>query len=223
MNFDFRTKLIVILLTMLLVAVVTSDILIYMLICALSVYLVIQGYKKQTLVYDLVCILFISLKLISNGDGVTFLMPEMFLFMILRVLMMAMAAQPVIGMAPGEAVSVFKKIHLPNTLGMPLTFMLRFFPTVKGEFKDVFSALKMRKLISWKHPLDSLEYIITPIIFRSSRISEELAASAESRGISNPGKHTCIRKIQFQLKDWIMCIISIAITVVYFLIEKKVI
>lgn len=223
MNFDFRTKLIIILLTMSLVAVITSDILIYTLICALSVYLIIQGYKKQALIYDVVCIIFIFLRFFSTGDGITFLMPEMFLFMVLRIMLMSMAAHPVISMAPGEAVSVFKKIHLPNSLGLPLIFMLRFFPTVRGEFSDVFAALKMRNLISWKHPLDSLEYIVTPIIFRSSRISEELAASAESRGISNPGNHTCIRKIEFQLKDLIMCIIAISITIIYFIIEKKVI
>mgnify|MGYP007020562528 FL=1 len=51
-----------------------------------------------------------------------------------------------------------------------------------------------------EHPLDAMEYIVTPVIFRSSRIAEELAASAESRGISNPGKHTCRRKIEFQKK-----------------------
>lgn len=101
-------------------------------------------------------------------------------------------------MPPGEVVAVFKKIHAPNGIALPVTFMLRFFPTVRSEFSDVFSSLRLRKLLSWKHPLDAMEYIVTPVIFRSSRIAEELAASAESRGISNPGKHTCRRKIEFQ-------------------------
>lgn len=137
---------------------------------------------------------FIVLRLLSGGQGITILMPEMFLFMVLRILMMVMAAQPVIGMPPGEVVAVFKKIHAPNGIALPVTFMLRFFPTVRSEFSDVFSSLRLRKLLSWKHPLDAMEYIVTPVIFRSSRIAEELAASAESRGISNPGKHTCRRK-----------------------------
>ena len=125
MNFDFRTKLIIILITMSLVAVITSDILIYTLICALSVYLIIQGYKKQALIYDIACIIFIFLRFFSNGNGLTFLMPEMFLFMVPRMMLMAMAAKPVIGMAPGEAISVFKKIHLSTSLGLPLTFKKR--------------------------------------------------------------------------------------------------
>ena len=86
------------------------------------------------------------------------------------------------GMPPGEVVAVFKKIHAPDGIALPVTFMLRFFPTVRSEFSDVFASLRLRKLLSWKHPLDAMEYIVTPVIFRSSRIAEELAASAESRG-----------------------------------------
>ena len=133
-----------------------------------------------------------------------------------------MAAQPVIGMPPGEVVAVFKKIHAPDGIALPVTFMLRFFPTVRSEFSDVFASLRLRKLLSWKHPLDAMEYIVTPVIFRSSRIAEELAASAESRGISNPGKHTCRRKIEFQKRDWIMCVIAVCVTVLYFMLERTV-
>lgn len=222
MKFDFRTKLLVIVLTMSLVAVLTSDILIYTLLGVLSVYLIIQGFGRQTIKYLIVCGIFIVLRLLSGGQGITILMPEMFLFMVLRILMMVMAAQPVIGMPPGEVVAVFKKIHAPNGIALPVTFMLRFFPTVRSEFSDVFSSLRLRKLLSWKHPLDAMEYIVTPVIFRSSRIAEELAASAESRGISNPGKHTCRRKIEFQKRDWIMCVIAVCVTALYFVLERTV-
>ena len=166
MKFDFRTKLLVIVLTMSLVAVLTSDILIYTLLGVLSVYLIIQGFGRQTIKYLIVCGIFIVLRLLSGGQGITILMPEMFLFMVLRILMMVMAAQPVIGMPPGEVVAVFKKIHAPNGIALPVTFMLRFFPTVRSEFSDVFSSLRLRKLLSWKHPLDAMEYIVTPVIFQ---------------------------------------------------------
>ena len=219
--------MLVIVLTMSLVAVLTSDILIYTLLGVLSVYLIIQGFGRQTIKYLIVCGVFIVLRLISGGQGITILMPEMFLFMVLRILMMVMAAQPVIGMPPGEVVAyqsqaVFKKIHAPDGIALPVTFMLRFFPTVRSEFSDVFASLRLRKLLSWKHPLDAMEYIVTPVIFRSSRIAEELAASAESRGISNPGKHTCRRKIEFQKRDWIMCVIAVCVTVLYFVLERTV-
>ena len=58
-KFDFRTKLLVIVLTMSLVAVLTSDILIYTLLGVLSVYLIIQGFGRQTIKYLIVCGVFI--------------------------------------------------------------------------------------------------------------------------------------------------------------------
>ncbi len=221
-QFDFRTKLLVIILTMSLVAVLTSDILIYTLLVLLGGYLFVQGFGKQSIKYLAVCFVFIVLRLLSNGGGITFLMPEMFLFMVLRILMMVMAAQPILGMPPGEVVAVFKKIHAPDGIALPITFTLRFFPTIKSEFADVFSSLRLRRLLSWKHPLDAIEYIVTPVIFRSSRIAEELAASSESRGISNPGNHTCRRKVMFRKRDWIMCVIAVATTVMYFVLERLV-
>lgn len=126
-------------------------------------------------------------------------------------------------MPPGEVVAVFKKVHAPDGIALPVTFTLRFFPTVRSEFADVFASMRLRKLLSWKHPLDAMEYIITPVIFRSSRIAEELAASAESRGIANPGKHTCRRQISFQKKDGVMCVIAFCVTFAYFILERTVI
>ena len=110
MKFDFRTKLLVIALTMSLVAVLTSDILIYTLLVCLCIYLLIQGFYRQAIKYFAVCCVFILLRLFSGGNGITFLMPEMFLFMVLRILMMVMAAQPVFGMPPGEVVAVLKEL-----------------------------------------------------------------------------------------------------------------
>ena len=66
MKFDFRTKLLVIVLTMSLVAVLTSDILIYTLLGVLSVYLIIQGFGRQTIKYLIVCGIFIVLRLLSG-------------------------------------------------------------------------------------------------------------------------------------------------------------
>ena len=124
MKFDFRTKLLVIVLTMSLVAVLTSDILIYTLLGVLSVYLIIQGFGRQTIKYLIVCGIFIVLRLLSGGQGITILMPEMFLFMVLRILKMVMAAHPDIRMPPGEDVAVLTLLNLSYHLG-------RVYPTIK--------------------------------------------------------------------------------------------
>ena len=222
-HFDFRTKLVVIVLVMALVAMLTSDLLIDGLLVLLAGYLTMQGFGRAAVKYLCACAVFTVLRVLSGGEGLTFLMPEMFLFMVLRILMMVMAAHPIIGMPPGEVVAVFKKLHAPQSIALPITFTLRFFPTVRSEFADVFAALRLRRLLSWRRPLATLEHLITPVIFRSSRIAEELAASAECRGISCPGVHTCRREIAFCRSDALMCAASVAMAVVFFILEWTVV
>ena len=210
--FDFRTKIVILLLTMLLVALITSNILINTILCVLAFYLILQGTVWGALKMGGVVLAAELLKYLSLGQGITVLMPDMFLFIIIRIMLMLMAAQPLMGMPPGEAIAVFKKMHAPDTFALPVTFMLRFIPSVRGEFAGVFAALRLRGLLSVRQPLRALEYMIVPLMFRASRISEELAASAETRGIANPGLHTCRRELVFGKKDAIVCVLGVAFT-----------
>ncbi len=220
---DFRSKLLVIMLTMSLVAVLTSDISAYMALTALFIYLCVQGYIKHAFLYSGLSLLFALFRFVSGGAGITFLMPEMFLFMATRFFMMMMAAVPVMGMPPGEITAVMKKLHAPDFFAYPLIFMIRFIDAVKSEFRDVYAMLRIRGLISIKHPLLTAEYLITPVIFNSSRIAEELAASAESRGISFSGRHTCIREIRFRRVDVMVSALSMAFAIFLMFFDRVVV
>ena len=84
-------KLLVIVLTMSLVAVLTSDILIYTLLGALSVYLIIQGFGRQTIKYLIVLRYFYRIETTFRRTGALLsLCRKMFLFMVLRILMMVL-------------------------------------------------------------------------------------------------------------------------------------
>ena len=210
--FDFRAKIVILLLTMLLVALITSNIVIYTILSVLAIYLILQGKMWAAVKMSTVALVAALFKYLSFGQGITVLMPDMFLFIITRIMLMLMAAYPFMGMPPGEAIAVFKKMHAPNTFALPVTFMLRFMPTVRGEFSGVFAALRLRGLLSIRRPLRALEYMIVPVMFRASRISEELAASAEARGIANPGRHTCRREIVFRKTDIAVCVLGVVFT-----------
>ncbi|EJE7236187.1 energy-coupling factor transporter transmembrane protein EcfT [Clostridium sporogenes] len=212
LEFDFRAKIIILFLDMCLVAILKSNIIIYSMLFILTIYLIIQGYLKSAIKLFLIAVVVIILKILSMGQGITILLPDMFLFMIIRIISMVMAAKPIIAMPPGEAVAVFKKMRVPDSFALPVTFMLRFIPTVRSEFQSVFSAMRLRGLLSWCHPIRSIEYIFVPIMIRSSKVADELAASAEARGIACPGNHTCRRDISFKRKDRILCVVGVMVT-----------
>ncbi|UPA31782.1 energy-coupling factor transporter transmembrane protein EcfT [Terrisporobacter glycolicus] len=221
MEFDFRTKLLVLFLNIYLVSIISRESLFSSLILLLSVYLIIQGKTKPLIRCLILYAILIILRLISNGEGITILLPEMFLFLVIRMIAITMAAIPILGMPPGEIVAVFKKLKIPNFIGLPFIFMIRFFPTVRIEFREVFESIRLRKLVSIKEPVKALEYTFVPVMIRSTRIAEELAAASESRGISRPGVHTSRRKIKLCTKDYILMLIAIVAFIVLFILEKR--
>lgn len=204
LHFDFRAKLAVFISAFLLAALLIHDLIVCAAMILMAFYLTVQHFTRPGLIYLLAGLAVAFLRWISGENGVTILMPDMFLFAVLRILLVLMAAVPMILMPPGEAVAALFKIHCPKFFALPLTFMLRFAPTVGSEFRTVFAAMRLRGLLSAAHPLHTFEYTLIPIIVRSSKIADELAASAELRGIENPGPHSCIRHIVMTRDDWFL-------------------
>lgn len=220
-EFDFRTKLLVLILNIYIVSIISRESLFSSLILLLSMYLIIQGKIKPLIRCLILYAILITLRMISNGEGITILLPEMFLFLVIRMTAIIMGAIPILGMPPGEIVVVFKKLKIPNSIGLPFIFMIRFFPTVRVEFKEVFESIRLRHLVSIKEPVKALEYTFVPVMIRSTRIAEELAAASESRGISSPGVHTSRRQIKLCNKDYILMLIAIIAFIVLFFLEKR--
>lgn len=207
-SMDFRTKLIVLLGTVFLSATVSKNTVFCMLISFLLLYIAFQKEWKTAVRCSLLLSLVFVLRLYSKGNGLGILIPEMFLFIITRMTAVFMSALPIVKTQPGELRAIFKKLNVHRNFHLPLIFMLRFFPTVKYEFREIIESLRLRGICSWKKPLTAVEYLFVPMIFSASKTAEELAAAAEVRGISAEGDHSSRRLIQFKKSDWLISIIT---------------
>ena len=207
-SMDFRTKLIVLLGTVFLSATVSKNTVFCMLISFLLLYIAFQKEWKTVVRCSLLLSLVFVLRLYSKGNGLGILIPEMFLFIITRMTAVFMSALPIVKTQPGELRAIFKKLNVHRNFHLPLIFMLRFFPTVKYEFREIIESLRLRGICSWKKPLTAVEYLFVPMIFSASKTAEELAAAAEVRGISAEGDHSSRRLIQFKKSDWLISIVT---------------
>ena len=207
-SMDFRTKLIVLSGTVFLSATVSKNTVFCMLISFLLLYIAFQKEWKTAVRCSLLLSLVFVLRLYSKGNGLGILIPEMFLFIITRMTAVFMSALPIVKTQPGELRAIFKKLNVHRNFHLPLIFMLRFFPTVKYEFREIIESLRLRGICSWKKPLTTVEYLFVPMIFSASKTAEELAAAAEVRGISAEGDHSSRRLIQFKKSDWLISIIT---------------
>lgn len=205
---DFRTKLIVLSGTVFLSATISKNTVFCILISFLLLYIAFQKEWKTAVRCSLLLSLVFVLRLYSKGNGLGILIPEMFLFIITRMTAVFMSALPIVKTQPGELRAIFKKLNVHRNFHLPLIFMLRFFPTVKYEFREIIESLRLRGICSWKKPLTTVEYLFVPMIFSASKTAEELAAAAEVRGISAEGDHSSRRLIQFKKSDWLISVVT---------------
>lgn len=219
-SLDFRSKLVVFFSTVFLVSVLSKDTVFFLLIVLLSLYMFLTGYRNDL---KKLLLLFTGIELLryfTQENGLTILLPEMFLFIIIRTTAILMASIPIIRISPGEVMAVLKKMRVPRNISLPLIFMMRFFPTIKSEFKDIVDSLKLRKMYSLKKPLLTMEYLFVPMMFSASKVAEELAAAAEVRGISASGEHTSRRKIKFKKVDSFIVLVSFICVFIMLYLER---
>lgn len=223
MYLDLRSKALIFFSTVFLTSILSKDTVFFLSTVILLVYVTLSGYGKYTVKITLIIAVISIMRFASNKNGFGIMLPDMFLFIVLRSLVIVLSVIPIMKTPPGELMAVMKKMKVHRNIALPLIFMMRFFPVVRSEFSEIIDSLKLRGLISLKKPFVTMEYLFVPMMFSSSKVAEELAAAAEVRGISSNGKHTSRREIKFRKLDFIVTIIDILITVGLYLMEGAVI
>lgn len=150
------------------------------------------GLLKQGAVFFTVY-LFVIFGLYTEAKyGISFPSP-LLLSMAYKLLLPAMPAYLLFRIPSGKLTASLRKLPLPAKVMLVLVVMLRFVPTVILEFSEVCEAMRVRGFLRsvatvLRHPLNTLEYAMVPMVFRSLKIADELSASAIVRGIESPCK-----------------------------------
>ncbi len=121
-----------------------------------------------------------------------------------------------------EFIAAFQKIHVSEKLIIPFSVMFRFIPTVKEEWCSISNAMRFRgigvsALNMLTRPMETLEYVMVPLLMSTATISGELAAASLSRGLDSDIKRSCITQVKLELADYIVilgAVVLVAETVV---------
>ncbi len=90
------------------------------------------------------------------------------------------------------------KLRLPQTVLVPLTVTLRYFPTLKEEASHIRDAMALREI-----PLrNRAECFAVPLVMSAAQTAEELARAATCRGIENPAPSTDTERLTMRVSDW---------------------
>ncbi len=105
-------------------------------------------------------------------------------------------------------------MKLPNNLIISLAVLIRYFPTIKEEFSEIRNAMKLREI---KGIFNKIEYLYMPMIVNSMQISDDLSASAVTRGIENPNEKTSFIEVKFHWWDFVLMVIFLGLVVCGFI------
>ncbi|GMQ58195.1 energy-coupling factor transporter transmembrane component T [Vallitalea sediminicola] len=118
-----------------------------------------------------------------------------------------------------EFMAAMNRIHMPKSVVIPLTVMLRYFPMVGEDWRYIKDAMKMRNVAPsfggfLIRPLQTIECVYVPLMMSASKVADELSAAAVTRGIENPKVRTCVQTIRFSCADAICNICFFALLII---------
>jgi energy-coupling factor transport system permease protein len=113
-----------------------------------------------------------------------------------------------------EIICALETMKAPNQIVIPFAVAVRFIPSIQEDFSCLKDSLRVRniRVSIWsffRHPIQTIEYILVPILIRSYKISEELSASAMLRGLDSGKPKTILHTIKFGIQDFIISAILI--------------
>ncbi len=97
----------------------------------------------------------------------------------------------------GEVMAAMQKLHVPGTLLVVLIVVYRYVPTLVGEIRVIRSGARLRHAQPvWRrwvrHPVTQCEHLIVPVLMRTGRIADELAAVAVCKGLDPDARRTAL-------------------------------
>lgn len=125
----------------------------------------------------------------------------------LRVLTMLHVVLPLaLSSRVQNLLDALRGLKLPFCIYLPAAVIIRFIPTFINDVKQVTESLKMRgyRLNPWtmtRHPALSMRLLLTPLLFRSLRTSEDLGVAAELKGLGMGEKLIPYRKRAWTSRD----------------------
>lgn len=198
---------------------------IYEIVCMLISIVVLAIYRRYSQILKfIISYVFLSLVAYIISTCKITLITDLFgtlVYIFLRMIPVMMIAYILVkDIKSNELLSSFEQIHLPKKLMLSITVALRFFPTYKLEIKMIRESLKMRNIhVKLSEPLKFLEYWIVPVLMRINLISEEMTATAMTKGVDSPNKRTSFYNTKMKKVDFIF--LGIVLLIFMFLLIRS--
>ncbi|MDD3394991.1 MAG: energy-coupling factor transporter transmembrane component T [Anaerotignum sp.] len=227
-SLDPRTKLLMVPIAGIAVFAVDNALTIFLMSFLVAALLLLSGSYKTMfgfLMFFSVTLLLDSFAGATTNMTITILLLVL-LYVFQRFAMLAMLGAYVAGTTkPAELICAMEKLGLPRQICVPLAVSFRFMPTIREEYGYLKDSMKIRGIdVTFtgflRHPAKVIEYTIVPLLMRSFRIADELAASAMVRGIDSGRKKTPLSELSLKAVDYFTVLCFTVCIAGLFIIDK---
>lgn len=114
-----------------------------------------------------------------------------------------------------DLLAALQAMGAPQAVLIPCMVVLRFFPTIRRDASHLMESLKTRRVLAgggyaFRHPALTCELLVVPLLMRSVRVSDELAASALVRGLGGETRPTMLHPLSFGTRDAVVAALTLA-------------
>lgn len=165
------------------------------LVAALFAYLLAGGQRslagKLAVSYAALFFLYVAM---AYFDVRLFIFAPIHIFMAWKAYPIMMAAAALVTAPPGMINAFLVRVRLPKKLVVGALVILRFFPTARTAIRRLRDSLKNRGLTVpaqiAKNPLDTLEYLLVPLMMALVNSADQLSSSAITRAADAPTRRS---------------------------------
>ncbi|QRV01664.1 energy-coupling factor transporter transmembrane protein EcfT [Arcanobacterium phocisimile] len=120
-----------------------------------------------------------------------------------------------------ELGAALRALYLPASFVSAVLVMLRFIPTILAEFKAIQEAMKLRgiNLVGAdviRHPTQTVQYLIVPLLAGVVRIADDLTASAVIRGLGSNERPLPLYATRFRPADALILFVTMSYVLMRF-------
>lgn len=114
-----------------------------------------------------------------------------------------------------DLLAALQAMGAPQAVLIPCMVVLRFFPTIRRDASHLMESLRTRRVLAgggyaFRHPALTCELLVVPLLMRSVRVSDELAASALVRGLGGETRPTMLHPLSFGARDAVVAALTLA-------------
>lgn len=189
--------------------------------CAISAACaLVSGAWRPCIVLSAVYGLIAVVMALAEGVGSTMLMTAvvMLSYMAQKFVVLALLGVSLSKLASmQDLLAALQSMGTPQVILIPCMVILRFFPTIRRDASHLMESLKTRRVLvgggfAFRHPALTCELLIVPLLMRSVRVSDELAASALARGLDSETQATVLQPLSFGERDAVAAVFTLLAT-----------